>query len=145
MARASPADAADLAKLLNGSKLGRYALPLSKLSHTESGRPLHQAGVATLLSSLETSGWLGSQMTVCLVGDVPDEGLNQDNAAGRQYLVVNGNHRLAALRRFYENKSKAAGETLDLGAHRVDCEVHTGLNDETQKLVASSEWCCVQF
>ena len=140
----SPADAADLAKVLQGSRLGRYQLPLSALSHTTSGRPLHQTGVATLLASIESNGWLGSPMTACLVGDAPDGELTPDVAHGRQYLMINGNHRLAALKQFYTSKAADDGAAeADLSKYTVEVDVHFGLNEEARRLVASSEFCGV--
>jgi len=139
-----PADAADLAKVLQGSRLGRYQVPLSALSHTTSGRPLHQTGVATLLASIESNGWLGSPMTACLVGDAPDGELTPDVAHGRQYLMINGNHRLAALKQFYTSKAAEDGAAeADLSKYTVEVDVHFGLNEEARRLVASSEFCGV--
>lgn len=142
----APTATAGLAKLLDGTRVGRFKVPISQLSHTTSGRPLHASGVTTLVASMRDNGWLASPMTVCLIGAQPEDGLQQNIAGDHQYEMVNGNHRLAALKRLEADPDFESPTDIEV-------EVHTGMDADTQRLVASSEcavtsairvlWVCV--
>ena len=83
-------EAGGLASVLKESRVGTFTL--SNFVHTTSGRLLRKAGIDVLYADIKKKGWL------TIIGDLPDEGLTVDNANTCQYRMVDGNHRLAAIR-----------------------------------------------
>lgn len=127
----------DLASLLDQTREGAFTLPLSCFLHTASGRPQRQSGILEIRDSIKEHGWLGTPMTVCLVGDAPDGGLTADIADSRQYRIVNGNHRLAALLLLEKERPPDSSPTM------ITVDVHVGMTVDTERLVASSEFASV--
>lgn len=73
---------------------------------------------------------MGTAMTVCLIGSLPNEGLTPERAASRQYRMINGNHRLAAL--LLLEKELPAGSTQTT----IAVDVHVGMTIDVEKHVA---------
>lgn len=132
-------DDAVLANILDESRVGRFTVPITNLEHTSLGRPLHTDGIKSIRDSITVQGWLGSKMTVCLVGSIPEGGLTEDAATGHQYRLINGNHRLAALREL-QDENKAADPPVPT-TDFIEVEVHAGLSLEEERLIASSKSC----
>ena len=129
-------DPATLAKTLAGTKLGTFELPITNLQHTTMGRRIHLDGVSTIRDSIRANGWLGSKMTACLVGSVPNGGLTEEVALEHQYRLVNGNHRLAALLQLFKEKS---ADDPSCEPTVIEVEVHAALTLGAQRHIASSE------
>lgn len=78
-------------------------------------------------------GWLTANLpTVCLIGDLPEEGLTSDNDSVRQYRMIDGNHKLAAIRLFMKDHHPCASTA-------IDADVHVGLSTDIEKHIALSE------
>lgn len=122
-----------LSSLLSETFVGAFTLPLACFVHTTSGRKLREAGVIDLLSDIKQKGWLSSHTpTVCIVGDVPEGGLTVENAESYQYRMIDGNHRLAALRRLTADNESSAPSAI-----KVD--VHSGISHDTERHIAISK------
>lgn len=134
-----PPDRGDtgLAKLLSSKSLGRFSVPLANLEATSTGRPLHETGVLAIRDSIEAQGWLGSKMTVSLIGDVPEAGLTPEVASTLQYRLINGNHRKAALDRLHAENIAAIPPRQSIDVIEVD--VLAGLSVENERHIAASE------
>ena len=127
------ADVGGLASVLKDSRAGTFTLPISRFIHTTSGRLLRRAGIDDLYADIKQKGWLTTSLpTVCLVGDVPEGGLTADNADSRQYRMIDGNHRLAAIRLLEKEPDSCAPAVIGV-------DVHAGKSKDTEKHIALSE------
>ena len=127
------ADVGGLASVLKDSRVGTFTLPVSSFIHTTSGRLLRRAGIDDLYADIKQKGWLKRSLpTVCLVGDVPEGGLTADNVDSRQYRMIDGNHRLAAIRLLEKEPDSCAPAAIDV-------DVHAGISKDTEKHIALSE------
>lgn len=134
MPSANTNDAAGgLASVLSESRVGTFKLPISSFVHTTSGRLLREAGVNDLYNDIKKKGWLSTNLpTVCLLGDPPEGGLNADNVDSYKYRMINGNHRLKALRRLLEEQDPFAPSAIEV-------DVHTGLSLDMERHIAFSK------
>lgn len=123
--------------VLSETFVGVFTLPLTSFIHTTSGRKLREAGVNDLISDIKQKGWLSNQRpTVCLVGDLPDGGLSVENSGSHQYRMIDGNHRLAALRRLAEDAALSPPTDIKV-------EVHAGISEDLERHIAISKYCVV--
>lgn len=78
---------------------------VSKLRLTTSGRSLHEAEVAALYQSISTDGWIQSTSIVTMLSNVAEgDTINVEKLRNLECRVLNGNNRVAALKRWDEEK-----------------------------------------
>lgn len=119
------------AELLAGHLIGTFRARVSKLTLTTAGRALQEAGVDTLLKSITDDGWVTSATPVVTLEHAADEGILSDaNSTDLTFRIIDGNHRVAALKRLDE---KNATDSI------IDVQVHRALGERAERIIATSE------
>lgn len=119
--------------LLQSTFLGAFEVVISKLKLTTMGRPLREAGVKKMLSSIEEGGWIRSSTPVVILRNASDEKIiDKDNARDMTFRVLDGNHRVAALA-MREKKRGGKEEPI------ITVSVHRSLPDNVQRIIADRE------
>ena len=126
-------DKTGVGTLLQSTFLGLFEVAVSKLKLTTMGRPLREAGVKKMLSSIEEDGWIGSSPPVVILHNASDEkNIGKDNARDMVFRVLDGNHRIAALA-MRDEKRGGKEDTI------IRVCVHRALPDNVQRIIADHE------
>ena len=121
----------NIAALLAGHFIGVYRASVSKLILSTAGRSLQETGVNAILSSISQDGWITSATPVVTVEKSSDEAiLNEGNSIDLKFRVVDGTHRVAALKRVDERNGT---DTV------IDVQVHRKLEERAERIIATRE------
>ena len=119
--------------LLQSTFVGLFEVSVSKLKLTTMGRPLREAGVVKILSSIEEDGWIAvSHPVVVLHNESDEKNIDEQNARDMTFRVLDGNHRVAALARRDQNRG-GNDDTI------ITVPVHRPLSDHAQRIIADRE------
>lgn len=119
------------AALLASHFIGTFRASVSKLILSTAGRSLQEEGVDTLLKSITQDGWVTSVTPVVTLEDASyAEILTRENSIDLKFRVVDGNHRVAALKRVDE---RDGSNTV------IDVQVYRTLEERTERIIASRE------
>lgn len=122
-------DPIGMQKLLQRSFIGTCRVSVAQLELTSFGRPLRQLGVQKLQKAIREHGFIESfAPLVCLTENLASLDSLPSDALMR---VIDGNHRVAAL--------KANDEEDDKAASSVIVRVHTAMDDTMMRMVAEGE------
>lgn len=105
--------------LLQSTFVGLFEVSVSKLKLTTMGRPLREAGVVKILSSIEEDGWIAvSHPVVVLHNESDEKNIDEQNARDMTFRVLDGNHRVAALARRDQIRGGNEDTIITVSVHR---------------------------
>ena len=120
--------------LMQSAFLGTFEASVSKLKLTTLGRPLREAGVKKMLSSIEEDGWIThSHPVVVLFRPSDEKHIDKDNSRDLTFNVLDGNHRVAALARRDKNRGGNDDTVITVSVYRP-------LADNLQRIIADREY-----
>ena len=101
---------------------------------TTSGRPQRESGISQIFDSIIINGWIENQLPVCSLMFEPGEEVNDEKSRNFEYLICDGNHRVAALR-LYDSEN---GQDF-----RIRVKLHRGLSTtNAERFIADGESSC---
>ena len=119
--------------LMQSAFLGTFEASVSKLKLTTLGRPLREAGVKKMLSSIEEDGWITHSHPVVVLSRPSDEKrLYKDETRDIHFRVLDGNHRVAALARRDKNRGGNDDTVITVSVYRP-------LADNLERIIADRE------
>ena len=119
-----------LTDLFDEHLCGTHDIPLSQITCTALVRPVNLGGVERLKNSIRAKGWLRNHAPAVVLDChlVPDGQLQPDTFDSVCVRVLDGNHRVSALRELF-------------GAdHRVPCRVYWAFDPEISRVVSDGEY-----
>lgn len=129
-------------KLLERSFIGNSRVSIDHLEMTTVGRAQRQSGIKELQTAIRDNGFIESfAPLVCLPGDLQGS-LLSDIPSGTTMRVIDGNHRVAAL--------KANDEEAGRPPSTILVRVHNPMESTMMKMVAeggliATSCCCTDF
>lgn len=121
-------------ELLATFYIGAIKVPITQLDLTSIGREQRQAGVDALKKQIETDGFDQNYApVVCLLHPLPADQTLDDVLAvdGVRFRVIDGNHRVAALKMIDDEKPAAAPGRV------ISVRVHQPMKPATERMVAA--------
>ena len=119
------------ADVLTRAKIGTFRVKVANLLTCQSGRQLSKPGVTKILDSIRRDGWLNSGPILTLYDAGDERLLNEHNSVDLKYRVIDGKHRIAALK---EHNKEMTEETF------IVADVHRQIGNRLERVLAHRKY-----
>ena len=129
-------------RALRSKYKGVFKVAVENLIPTSAGRPLREDGVRQVMASIAEDGWVETSMPVVTLDKDSDEGqLSRENSRPLRFRVIDGNHRVASLKRFIAAEKHGKPKiNRNLLVYEIDVHVYVKLGEKAQRIIADREY-----